>query len=682
MDVLPKSQLSPPLSPTAPNPSNRLNPTATRVLIVIVVLAVAVNIALNVLAGQSDRPLFETRAEQSTSLTLISFVDAETALATTLDNQLLLLKNGEAVAQNADYSMLIGGVAPVGDTVYIGTADGKITALDAASLGSGQEFAAVDGRVVGMKTLPDNTFLVAHGIGPFSDKYYISHFTDGATEPAFKTQVEFTIASLDAAHGIAYYGTANGMVGAVSVSDGTKLWSTPGKRAVTRVVALPENGVLVGDERGNVMRYDDQGQMVWQATPTQYAVRGMAYDAASDVYFVGDAEGDVAALDNTGQIKLAQPLADDDLETFFNVGESSFVAVPRNGAWLTLNADALSGANAAQELRNIQLIANGGLLLAFLTALIMAVEALRSRAQVLLRRMWRGRVAYLLIAPAVVSIVLWAYLPTGMAAYYSMTNYSARNPVTEFVGLKNYQDILTKDQYFGIGFGNVIKITIANMIKVITMPLLVAELIFWLKRESRRYLFRTLYLLPAVVPGVIGVYMWQMVYDPYDGLLNNVLKVFAQFIPGIPTNTAWLANEGTALWAIIFAGFPFVSAFPLLIYMGGLININAELFDAAKIDGANWWQRFTRIDFPLLAPQTRLLLFFSFSGALSGFADILIYTNGGPGFATYVPGLQMYKKIAEGEFGYASAIGGVLFVLVFLGTLVIIRSRRSALAEI
>jgi ABC-type sugar transport system permease subunit len=650
-------------------------------LIALLIVTVLVNIAFNIFAGRSDQPLYQTRAEQSDSLTLITFVDAETALATTLDNQLLLLENGELAAENAQYQMLIGGIAPIGDTIYIGTADGKITALD-LTLGNAQEIAAVDGRVVGMKALPDNGFLVAHGIGPFSDKYYISHFPPGANAAAFKTQVEFTIASIDAANDVVFYGTANGKIGAVSVSDGSKLWTATGKRAVTRMYAHPEGGVLVGDERGNVMRFDDQGQLTWEATATQYAVRGMAYDPIADIYFIGDTEGTMVGLDSTGQPKLSQSLAEDDLETFYAAGDGSFVVVPRNGSWVTLNAGALGGASTAQYLRSLQWLTNGALLLALLTALIMAVEALRARGQKLLVRMWHGRVAYLLITPAVICIILWSYLPTGMTAYYSLTNYSARNEVTEFIGLKNYQDILTKDLYFGMGFGNVVKITLANMLKVITMPLLVAELIFWLKRESRRYLFRTLYLLPAVVPGIIGVYLWQMVYDPYDGLLNNILKLFAQFIPGIPTDTAWLANEATALWAIIFAGFPFVSAFPLLIYMGGLININGELFDAAKIDGANWWQRFTRVDFPLLMPQTRLLLFFAFSGAVSGFADILIYTNGGPGFATYVPGLQMYKKIAEGDFGYASALGGVLFLLVLVGTLLIVRSRRSALAEI
>lgn len=206
------------------------------------------------------------------------------------------------------------------------------------------------------------------------------------------------------------------------------------------------------------------------------------------------------------------------------------------------------------------------------------------------------------------------------------------------------------------------------------VPLLVAELIFGLRKEVHRYVFRTLFVLPAVVPGLITVYLWRMVYDPYAGLLNQLLGVF-----GLEhLQKAWLGNEQTALWAIIGAGFPYISAFPFLIFMGGLLNISQELYDAAKIDGATWWSRFWRIDVPLLVPQFRLLAFFAFSGAIQGFAHIFIYTRGGPGYATYVPGLQMYYRITDGDFGYASAIGVVLFALVLLGTLFILRFRREA----
>lgn len=677
MDITPQSQLSGALTAT-PSDRLRFNRGATLVLIGLVVLAAVINLVLMAVIAQNDRPLIETRTEHSENLSLASFIDANRVLVVTVANELILVENGTAAAQTSDFAMLIGGIAaaPGQDVIYIGTADGKITAVD-YTLTPIEEIATVDGRVVGMAALGDGGFLVAHGIGPFSDRYYVSHFPADATEPAYTTQVEFTISSLDAVNGVTYYSTANARVGAISIADGSKLWSATGKRPITRILGLEDGRALIGDERGNVALFDAEGGLVWEAAPTQYIIRSLTYDVPTDTFYVGNERGELISLSGEGQVLSSRSLADDDLEAFYDLESGSKIVLPRNGQWATLNPSAIASVGVVQNLQSLQTALNIGLLAAIIAALVMAVEQLRLAVRKLLGRMWRGRMAYVLLLPAMACILIFAYYPTLLAAYYSLTNHSARNPVTEFIGLQNYINILTKDTYFRIGFGNMLLITITNMLKVITMPLLVAELIFWLRKESRRYLFRTLYLLPAVVPGLIGVYMWTMVYDPYDGLLNHILNALF----GIPMGRAWLADESTAIWAIIFHGFPFVGAFPLLIYMGGLININAELFDAARIDGANWWKRFTRIDIPLLMPQIRLLLFFSFNGAVGGFADVYVFTRGGPGNATYVPGLQMFLKISEGDFGYASAIGGLLFVLVFIGTLFIVRSRRSALAD-
>jgi ABC-type sugar transport system permease subunit len=125
------------------------------------------------------------------------------------------------------------------------------------------------------------------------------------------------------------------------------------------------------------------------------------------------------------------------------------------------------------------------------------------------------------------------------------------------------------------------------------------------------------------------------------------------------------------------AGFPWIGAFAFLVYFGGLINISKELYDAAKIDGASAWTRFWRMELPLLKPQLRILLFFSYLGSIQSYASIYVYTRGGPGFATYVPGLQMYLTISdEGNYGYASALGVVLFIIVFAGTVMNFRFNR------
>lgn len=683
MNIAPQSKISG-LPPVTATTSPRYNPTGIRILVGVVILALLVNVGFMFAIQQNDQPTFESRPEFSKDISLISTIDANRLLAGTVQNELLLLEGGQPVVPPRKFDLLIGGIAalPEENAIYVGTADGKITALD-FTLENPRDIAAVDGRIVGMKALRDR-YVVAHGIGPFSDRYWVTLFRDGETEPVFKTQVEFTIAAVDATETLAFYGTANAKIGAISLETGEKLWSITGLRPVTRLLALGDGQVAIGDEKGNLTWLDNQGNTVWSKNVTQYQIRGMTFDESTSTLLAGDSFGNLYALDTAGTLLVSRQVSNDDLEALFDFEPNNVVVVPRNGQWTTVHPAALTGAGIVDQLRTSQLLSNIGLVVALIAAVILAVERLRLSAARTVRLAWRRRIAYILVFPAMVCVIVWNYLPAGMAAYYSLTNRAARSTTVEFIGLRNYEQILTRDAYFSVGFKNVIILTVTNMIKVVTAPLLVAELIFWLKKESRRYLFRTLYLLPAVVPGLIGVYMWTMVYDPYDGLLNQLLKAFF----GIPTGRAWLADESTflgattALWSIIFAGFPFVSAFPLLIYMGGLININAELFDAARIDGASWWTRFTRIDIPLLSPQFRLLLFFSFSGALGGFADVLIFTNGGPGIATFVPGLQMYRKISEGEFGYASAIGGVLFVLVFIGTLFIVRSRRNALAEV
>src|SRR5438876_692040 len=201
--------------------------------------------------------------------------------------------------------------------------------------------------------------------------------------------------------------------------------------------------------------------------------------------------------------------------------------------------------------------------------------------------------------------------------------------------------------------------------------------VFWLRHHVHQNLFRTLFVLPAVVPGLVFTLLWRQVYDPRTGLLNEFLAAVGLS----PWQHAWLGDASTALWAIVAVGFPYVDAFGFLILLGGLLNINAEFFDAAKVDGAGWWARFRHVDVPLLLAQFRILLFFAITGTVQGFASIFILTQGGPGYATYVPALQMYFHISDGDFGYASAIGVILFVMIFVATLFILRFRRQEAVE-
>ena len=401
-------------------------------------------------------------------------------------------------------------------------------------------------------------------------------------------------------------------------------------------------------------------------------MRTVVSDGGEALFLAGDDYGNLFALDAATTPLFSERAATSNVQAIQPVGET-LALIPRNGPWQAINPAAMQGAGLAATLRLGWVGVNIALLLALIAAVVAAVERWRRATVRQLRFAWRQRTAYLFVLPAIALILLFSYYPALMAFYYSLTDFSIRN-VTEFIGFENYRKILTDDFYFRVGFGNLALILIFSLLKTLTVPLLVAELIFRLRNSVHQYVFRTLFVLPAVVPGLITVYLWRMVYDPYAGLLNETLRAvgLSQW------TTAWLGNESTALWAIIAAGFPYISAFPFLIFMGGLLNISTEMYDAARMDGAGWWRQFWHIDVPLLTPQTRLLLFFTLAGAIQGFAQVYIYTRGGPGYATYVPGLQMYYQIAEGDFGYASAIGVVLFAIIFSGTIFLLRFRREA----
>jgi ABC-type sugar transport system permease subunit len=292
----------------------------------------------------------------------------------------------------------------------------------------------------------------------------------------------------------------------------------------------------------------------------------------------------------------------------------------------------------------------------------------RSGGARLSRRIYQARLAYLLLAPAMLLMLLFSYYP-GIAAFYiSFTNFSLSAP-TEFVGLRNFL-LLPQDPFFVVGIKNMLILLATNVAKALTVPLLVAELIYWMRNATLRYWFRTAFVFPAVVPGIVAILLWKVIWAPQIGLVNQLLRLvgLGQF------QHAWLGEEGTALLAIILTGFPWVEIFAFLVYFGGLLGVNSEIYEAAAVDGANWLTRLLRIDIPSLMPQFRLILFFTFIGSLQGFAGIFVLTGGGPGTATYVPALEMFINISRAaEFGYASAIGFVLAAAVM--ALVLLRLR-------
>lgn len=298
---------------------------------------------------------------------------------------------------------------------------------------------------------------------------------------------------------------------------------------------------------------------------------------------------------------------------------------------------------------------------------------IRGRAErSLLRQMYDARVMYLLILPTIVLVGLLQWYPLLSGIAYAFYRYDGVR--STWVGLGNFQQIVN-DPALRDSVGNVLKMLVARLAIVLTVPLGVALLIYHLRSERLQFWYRVGFVLPMVVPTVVLYLLWSWIFD-YDGVINVILRTIG--LGGVAR--AWLGDADLAIWAIVGVGFPWVGAFQMLIYLAGLQNIPNEIQDAASMDGAVGLGKVLRIELPLILGQVRLLVILTIISVIEGFESVLIITNGGPGTATMLPGLRLYQAaMNDYELGYATAIGLVLFFVLFVLTVANMRLIRTEL---
>lgn len=275
---------------------------------------------------------------------------------------------------------------------------------------------------------------------------------------------------------------------------------------------------------------------------------------------------------------------------------------------------------------------------------------------------------YLLLFPTFLFAFAFYYYPLLSGIYHSFTYWDIKRTV--WIGLDNYVRLFSHPATMA-AWRNMSLIVIAQVIVVLTMPLLGAALVHHVRRGQ--YWWRLAFVMPIVVPVTVVVFVWRWFYG-VDGGINYMLRLV-----GVGSLArAWLGDPGTALWAIIFVGFPWVAGLNFLIYLAALQSIPEEILDAARVDGATAIRTFFQIELPMIRPQMTLLVTLAIIYYLRSFDAPLIMTNGGPGTTgTLVPGLQMYRAIRdELDLGYGSAIGTVLFGVLLAISLINLAIRQ------
>jgi multiple sugar transport system permease protein len=238
----------------------------------------------------------------------------------------------------------------------------------------------------------------------------------------------------------------------------------------------------------------------------------------------------------------------------------------------------------------------------------------------------------------------------------------------EFVGLKNYVDMFTKDDLFLPSLGR------TAYYAIVLVPLSVLGSMFLailLNNKLRGITFyRTLYFMPSLVPLVATVVLFKWLLNSDFGLVNQALRDL-----GVQDPPGWFADSQWAIPSLILMRlWAVIGGTQMIIFLAGLQGIPTEMYDAAAIDGANSWQTTRNITIPLLTPTIFFNTVLGVIGAMQTFAAAFIATEGGPGFATWFFALHIWKQGFDYfNMGYAAALAWVFALIIVVLTIIQMR---------
>jgi ABC-type sugar transport system permease subunit len=287
-------------------------------------------------------------------------------------------------------------------------------------------------------------------------------------------------------------------------------------------------------------------------------------------------------------------------------------------------------------------------------------------------RVWLRRylAAYLFILPALLIYALYVLYPFFNTIYFSMTDWDGAQRVKQFIGFGNYQRLLQDPLMWQSLKHNIIWIAVGTLTPVV-IGLVLATLV-WSGVRGRIF-FRTVYFMPVVLSTVVVGMIWSWIYHPMFGPINIALRAIG--LDGVARG--WLGDLTWALYALLLAALWAYFGFCFVILLAALQNVDMELHDAAKIDGANAWQRFINVTVPQLGPVLTMLLAYTLIGGFNVFDIVYIMTKGGPANATEVLATYTYAMaFKQNQVGYGAALTMVITVLSLIASYLFISLRE------
>jgi multiple sugar transport system permease protein len=280
------------------------------------------------------------------------------------------------------------------------------------------------------------------------------------------------------------------------------------------------------------------------------------------------------------------------------------------------------------------------------------------------------KLGWMLCAPAVLAMLLVTAYPIAYAIVLSLQNVDLRFPdENSFAGLSNYVTVLTSSLWWTDVFNTVFIMVVTVSIELVlgmAIALVMHRAIFG------RGVVRTSVLIPYGIITVVAAFAWQFAFAPETGFVNN--------LPLISDEMDWFGGRFSSFAVIILAEVWKTTPFMALLLLAGLVTIDGQLYEAARVDGASAWQRFTKITLPLMKPAILVALLFRTLDAFRVFDTIFIMTRGALDTES-VSILGYNQLISRLNLGLGSAVSVLIFVCVFLIALLFVRGFGTKLEE-
>jgi len=292
----------------------------------------------------------------------------------------------------------------------------------------------------------------------------------------------------------------------------------------------------------------------------------------------------------------------------------------------------------------------------------------RSKRRATAARVGDARLAWILIAPSVLGFLVFAAYPAIRGVYLSFTDYRVLS-APEWVGLKNFQELMGDDKFWG-SLGVTIQFVILTV--ALTMIVSIASAVI-LHRVTSSTLIRSIVILPFLISNVVAAVVWSWMLDRQLGIVNIALEALGNDSIGFLSDRGWVVPTLAVITVWKTAGYTTILVF------AGLQTIPPQIYEAGKLDGASEVAMFRRLTLPLLRPILAMVLVLTVIGAFQVFDIVQVSTKGGPANASLV--LQMYiydKAFGQFDFGYASAMSLVLFVMLIVISFAQMRLLRAS----